>query len=180
MSSLGLSEYMPKGLIEWSPFIGAAAASGGVILVKKYAKSDSWFAANPEISGWIFSSIVAGAFYLSPSTRSAAIPAFLGGTAAALPKIIAKKAGMLTGISGLGYYQAETANPLLGMVQADQLGYATASNVAPAYGTVPGVAGAGAIAGPIADDGYGAPVNLLGAPSSHMNLARHYGATHMG
>jgi hypothetical protein len=38
---------------------------------------------------------------------------------------------------------------------------------------------AGAVAGPIADNGHGAPVNLLGPPTHHMQLAARYGATHI-
>lgn len=175
-----LGDYMPRGLMEWAPAIGAGAASGGTILARMLAPAGSWFARNAELTGILVSAAVAGGLAASPSTRAAAVPAIVGGLAAGLPMVLAKFTGV--GLSGLGYYAAETANPLLGMVRADQLnglGYATAGRQPHAYGTVPGVAGHGAIAGPIADNGGGPPVNLLGPASDHMMMASKFGATHM-
>lgn len=176
-----LGDYMPRGLMEWAPVIGAGTAASGSVLARVFGGS-SWFARNPEVSGWLLS-LAVGAGVGFMESKPAGVMIALGGTAAALPRIAEK---MAAGAGLLGYYAAETANPLLagmGMVRADQLnglGYATSGEVPRAYGTVPGVAGAGAIAGPMADNGGGAPVNLLGPATSHMALAKHYGATHMG
>ncbi len=177
-----ITDYMPRGLMEWAPVIGASAAASGSVLARMFAPPGSWFARNADVTGWLLSSAIAGAMYASPGTRPGAMMTFLGGTAAALPKILEAMLAKPAAVSGIGYYAAETANPLLagsgmGIVRADQLGYATASQQPPSYGTVPGVAGIGGVAGPTAD--MGAPINLLG-PGSHMALARHYGATHMG
>lgn len=176
----GIGEYMPRGLMEWAPVLGAGTAASGTVLARMFAPAGSWFARNAEVSGWLLSSIVAGGLAASPSTRPAAMMTFLGGTAAALPRILESIAAKSGAVSGIGYYAAETANPMLGMVRADQLGYATAGQQPRAYGTVPGVAGVGAFAGPMSDNGGGAPVNLLGPATHHMNLASKFGATHMG
>jgi len=177
-----LGDYMPRGLMEWAPVIGAGAASSGSVLARAFGGA-TWFGRNPDLTGWIIAAAAAAGVGFTKS-KDAGVMIFLGGTAVALPKILERVA---SGAGLLGYYAAETANPLLagqmGMVRADQingLGYATASQQPHAYGTVPGVAGSGAFAGPMADNGGGAPVNLLGPPSNHMSLARHYGATHMG
>lgn len=177
-----LGDYMPRGLMEWAPVIGAGAASSGSVLARAFGGA-SWFGRNPDLTGWIIAAAAAAGVGFTKS-KDAGVMIFLGGTAVALPKILERVA---SGAGLLGYYAAETANPLLagqmGMVRADQingLGYATASQQPHAYGTVPGVAGSGAFAGPMADNGGGAPVNLLGPPSNHMSLAKHYGATHMG
>lgn len=179
-----IADYMPRGLMEWAPVIGAGVATTGATMVKHVAPAGSWFARNPDLTGILLSSAVAGAMAVSDGTRPAAMMTFLGGLAAGLPRVLESLVGG-SPVAGIGYYAAETANPLLGQVQANQiagLGYATASQQPHAYGTVPGVAGAmaGAMAGPMQDRGQGAPVHLLGPGSHHMNLARHYGATHMG
>lgn len=179
----GIEEYMPRGLMEWAPVIGAGAASGGTVLARMFAPAGSWFARNAEMTGVLVSSAVAGALAISEGTRPAAAQVFFGGLAAGLPQVFASWVAKPSAVAGVGYYAAETANPMLGQVQANQLnglGYATASPTPHAYGTVPGVAGAGAMAGPMQDRGMGAPVNLLGPATHHMNLAQRYGATHMG
>jgi hypothetical protein len=171
-----LGDYMPRGLMEWAPVIGAATASGGSVLARLFGGA-SWFARNSDLTGWFLSS-AAGLGVGMTRSKDAGMMIFLGGTAVALPKILER---VVSGQGVLGYYAAETANPLLGMVRADQingLGYATAQQQPHAYGTVPGVAGA--VAGPMQDVGGGAPVNLLGPATHHMSLAKHYGATHMG
>lgn len=179
-NSLGdIGEYMPHGLMEWAPVIGAGTAGVGTVLARMFAPAGSWFSRNAEVSGVLASTAVAAGLAAMPSTRSAAMMTFIGGLAAGLPRILERYAAGPAAVAGVGYYAAETANPLLGMVRADQLGYATAGQQPRAYGTVPGVAG-GALAGPMADNGGGAPVNLLGPATHHMSLARHFGATHMG
>lgn len=176
----GIGDYMPRGLMEWAPVLGGGVAASGTVLARMFAPAGSWFARNAEVSGWLLSSAVAGAMVFSPSTKPAAMMTFLGGTAAALPRILESFLAKTSPVAGIGYYSAETANPMLGMVRADQLGYATAGQQPHAYGTVPGVAGAGAFAGPMSDNGNGAPVNLLGPATHHMSLASKFGATHMG
>lgn len=171
-----LGDYMPRGLMEWAPVIGAGAASSGTVLARMLAPAGSWFSRNSEVTGVLISSALAGGMYASPSTRGASMMVFLGGLATGLPRILERFAA--GGLAGLGYYAAETANPLLGMVRADQLGYATAGRQPHAYGTVPGVAGhGGAIAGPMSDSGNGPPVNMLGT-GDHMSMSRKFGATH--
>jgi hypothetical protein len=173
-----LGDYMPRGLMEWAPVLGAGTAASGTVLARVMAPAGSWFSRNAEMSGVLLSSAVAAALAAMPGTRPAALMTFLGGVAAGLPRILERYA-LGGGVSGIGYYAAETANPLLGMVRADQLGYATAGRQPHAYGTVPGVAG-GALAGPMADSGNGPPVNLLGhGHGDHMSMASRFGATHM-
>ncbi len=176
----GFMDYAPRGLLEAAPLIGSGTASSGAVLAGMFATPGSWFARNPDATGWLLSAGVAGVLAAMPSTRSAALMTFLGGTVTALPRILASFAAK-SAVAGVGYYQAETANPLLGMVRADQLnglGYAVAARQPHAYGTVPGVAG---VAGPMQDVGGGAPIHLLqgGGGQGPMGLAAHYGATHM-
>lgn len=179
-----IADYMPRGLMEWSPVIGAAVASGGTVLTRMWAHPGSWFASHAEATG-VLASTVLGAAIGFTKDRHAGVMIALGGLAVGLPRLLesmaAKSAITSAGTSGIGYYAAETASPLLGAYQANQLnglGYATSSVQPHAYGTVPGVAGA--MAGPMQDRGMGAPVNLLGPATHHVNLAKHYGATHLG
>lgn len=173
---MSITDYAPRGLMQWSPIIGASAATGGAVLARMVTPG-SWFGRNSELTGLLIAyGISAGLAFTGNRDEAAAVA--LTGTAAALPRVLEKLA---TG-GGFGYVTAETANPLLGMVRADQingLGYATASPQPHAYGTVPGVAGVSNFAGPMQDQGGGAPINLLGSGSNHMNLAARYGHTHM-
>lgn len=172
---MSIMDYAPRGLMDWAPAIGASAASGGAVLARMFG--NPWMASHPEATGWLTSLAVAGGFLIAGRPAEAMAVA-LTGTATVAPLVLAKGAGL----AGVGYVAAETANPLLGMVRADQLnglGYATASRVPHAYGTVPGVAGVGATAGPMQDQGGGAPINLLGPGSNHMTMAQRYGTTHM-
>lgn len=172
---MSIMDYAPRGLMEWAPVIGAGTASGGAVLARMFVPG-TWFGRNADVTGWLAALGVAGAFAFTGRAGEAAAVA-LTGTAAALPNILNRMAN-----GGLGYVAAETANPLLGMVRADQingLGYATASPQPHAYGTVPGVAGAGGFAGPMQDIGGGAPISLLGPGGNHMGLAARYGTTHM-
>jgi hypothetical protein len=177
MSSLG--DYMPNSLLEWSPAIGAGVQGVGALAARMFLSPDSWFARHSEVTGVFAAVLAAGGMALSPSTRGAVGGTIAGAVASAAPRLIESMVAKAP-VAGVGYYAAETANPMLGMVRADQingLGYATAQPQPHAYGTVPGVAGA--VAGPIADNGHGAPVNLLGPPTHHMQLAARYGATHI-
>lgn len=191
MSNLGgFMDYAPRGLLEAAPLIGSGAASSGAVLARMFATPGSWFARNPDVTGWLISLGVSGILAAIPSTRSAALMTALGGTAAGLPRILEAFATKAA-VAGVGYYAAETANPLLagagvGMVRADQLngagvGYAVAARQPHAYGTVPGVAGVGSFAGPMQDIGGGAPIQLLQGGTNHtaMGLASRYGTTHM-
>lgn len=186
MSNLGgFFDYAPRGVHEAAPLIGSGAASSGAVLARMFATPGSWSSRNADLAGLLLGAAAAGALALMPSTRSAAPMAAFGALAAALPRVLESMAAKAA-VAGVGYYAAETANPLLagpgmGMVRADQLnglGYAVANKVPHAYGTVPGVAG---FAGPMQDVGAGAPINLLGSGNSHnpMGLAGKYGTTHM-
>jgi len=175
----GLGAFMPQSVVEYSPFIGAGASGLGATLARK-GVLPAWFSARPETTGFLAGALAAALMYAFPSTRAGALMTFLGGLAARAPAILDAAIG-----GALGYTTYETANPLLGYPVANQIqgggmGYATWGDQPHAYGTVPGVAGAGggAIAGPVADTG-GNPINLLGS-GSLSNLAAHYGATHMG
>ena len=186
MSDLGgFMDYAPRGVHEAAPLIGSGAASSGAVLARMLATPGSWASRHADLTGLLVGGAAALALAISPSTRSAAPMAAFGAIAAALPRVLEAFAAKAA-VAGVGYYAAETANPLLagpgvGVVRADQLnglGYATANRVPPAYGTVPGVAG---FAGPMQDVGAGAPINLLGSGTSHnpMGLAARYGTTHM-
>lgn len=192
MSNLGgFMDYAPRGLHEAAPLIGSGVASSGAVLARMFATPGSWIARHADVTGWLISLGVGGILAIIPSTRAAALMTALGGTAAALPRVLESFAAKAA-VAGVGYYAAETANPLLagagvGMVRADQLngagvGYVTAGRQPHAYGTVPGVAGVGNFAGPMQDMGGGAPINLLqggGANHTAMGLASRYGTTHM-
>lgn len=190
MSNLGgFMDYAPRGVHEAAPLIGSGAASSGAVLARMFASPGSWASRHADFTGLLIGGAAAAALAISPSTRSAAPMAVFGAIAAALPRILESIAAKAA-VAGVGYYAAETANPLLagslGVVRADQLnglGYATANRVPPAYGTVPGVAGlgGGSFAGPMQDVGAGAPINLLGSGTNHgpMGLAGRYGTTHM-
>lgn len=178
----GLGAFMPQSVVEYSPFIGAGASGLGATLARK-GVLPAWFSARPETTGFIASVLAAAAMYAFPSTRAGALMTLLGGLAARAPALIDSALG-----GALGYTTYESANPLLGYPVANQIqgaggggmGYATWGVQPHAYGTVPGVAGAGggAIAGPTADTG-GNPINLLGS-GSLSSLAARYGSTHMG
>lgn len=175
-----ITQYMPRGLMEWAPVLGAGTASGGAMLARMLAPAGSWIAMHADAAGVIMSTIVGAAVGVTQD-KHAGVMVVLGGLAVGLPRVLESWMAKSHPVAGIGYYAAETANPLLGQVQASQingLGYATSGQVPHAYGTVPGVAGA--MAGPMQDRGMGAPVNLLGPATHHMALARHYGATHMG
>lgn len=191
MSNLGgFMDYAPRGLLEAAPLIGSGAASSGAVLARMFATPGSWFARHADMTGLLISLGVSGVLAAMPSTRSAAVMTALGGVAAALPRVLEALAAKAA-VAGVGYYAAETANPLLagpgvGMVRADQLngagvGYAVAARQPHAYGTVPGVAGVGSFAGPMQDVGGGAPIQLLQGGTNHtaMGLASRYGTTHM-
>lgn len=179
---MSIMDYAPRGLMEWAPVIGASAASGGAVLARM--SSNAWISSHPEVTGWFASLAVAGGFLIA-GRPGEAVAVALTGTATAAPLIIARASSKAESAAkgGTGYVAAEMANPMLGAIYADQLnglGYATASDVPHAYGTVPGVAGVGAFAGPMQDQGSGAPINLLGAGSNHMTMAGRYGTTVMG
>jgi hypothetical protein len=173
----GLGAFMPQGLVEYAPLIGAGASGIGSLAARR-GLLPAWFGAHPEATGLITAGLASLAMWAFPSTRGGALMTFLGGLAASAPRLIE------AAIAGtLGYTTYETANPTLGYPVANQingLGYAVASNQPHAYGTVPGVAGAGggAIAGPAMDTG-GNTINLLGS-GSLSNLARNFGSTIIG
>lgn len=178
----GFTDYLPRGLHDAAPLIGGGAASAGAVMARMYASPGSWHARNPDATGLMLSAAVAAAFAAFPSTRGASAMTLLGGIAASLPRILEGMASKK--MAGVGYYTAETANPLLagsydggmGLVQASDLnglGYATSSQVPHAYGTVPGVAG------PVQETGQGVSL-LQGASSGTGSLSARYGATHWG
>jgi hypothetical protein len=169
----------------WGAAVGAGAGTIGAIAARRLASPGGWASRWSEAVGLLTGAGASLLMVSMPGTRAAG---WMGLVAAALNNGLRVLEQVVFSGAGVGWTVTETANPMLGMVQAQQLnggfGYATAGQQPHAYGTVPGVAG---IAGPIAD-GNGPPVNLMGSgvnllghgSPSIAGLSSRYGATIMG
>jgi len=188
-----------------NPIFGALIGGGvaGITSIAVGHVSTGVLARNRELVGLAGGLAVAGAMYSMKSTRHAAVGAAVGAVLASglawLEKVIlgtvqmpAKTADAATqvaaGTSGMGMAQMRQ----LGMSQINQLGMANIGRVPKAYGTIPGVAGLGGVAGLQAVRPGTMPANLLGAstaasrqislmggPNIH-GISASYGATSVG
>lgn len=182
---LGLNQFgNPTGMERvWGAAVGAGAGSIGAIAARRLATPGGWASRWSEAVGLLVGAGASAAMIAMPGTRAAG---WMGLVSAGLNNGLRLLEQILFGggTAGVGWYATETANPHLGMVQAQQvngLGYATAGQVPHAYGTVPGVAG------PMQDNGsppvnlLGGQVNLLGGGGGSIaGLSAMYGATIMG
>jgi hypothetical protein len=183
---LGLNQFgNPTGMERvWGAAVGVGAGTVGAIAARRLATPGGWASRWSEAVGLLTGAGASLAMIAMEGTRAAG---WMGLVSATLNNGLRLLEQVLfgSGTAGVGWYATETANPLLGMVQANQvngqMGYAVAAQQPHAYGTVPGVAG------PMQDNGQppvnllGGQVNLLGGGSpSIAGLSSMYGATIMG
>jgi hypothetical protein len=207
---LGLNQYGENpGL---SPIVGALIGGGvsGITAMAVGHAGTGKLQQNRELIGLLAGLTVAGSMYAMKSTRHAAIGAAVGSmlasglawiekmvfgtvqmpaaTAEAVSQVASQVASKTTGM-GMSNIRALAG---LGIAQMQQLGIANIQKQPSAYGTIPGVAGLGGVAGLRAHAPGTMPTNLLGAPSAashHISLmggplthgiASMYGATSIG
>lgn len=180
---LGLNQFgNPTGMERvWGAAVGAGAGTIGAIAARRLAAPGGWASRWSEAVGLLVGAGASTAMIAMPGTRAAG---WMGLVAVTLNNGLRLLEQVLFGSGQVGWYTTETANPHLGMVQANQvngLGYQVAAQQPHAYGTVPGVAG------PMQDNGQppvnllGGQINLLGGGSpSIAGLSSMYGATIMG
>lgn len=181
---LGLNQFgNPTGMERvWGAAVGTGAGTIGAIAARRLGTAGGWASRNSEVVGLLTGGVVSAAMIAMEGTRAAG---WMGLVATVLNNgLRIVEQALFGGVAGVGWYTTETANPLLGMVQANQvngLGYQVAAQQPHAYGTVPGVAG------PMQDNGQppvnllGGQINLLGQGSpSIAGLSQMYGATVMG
>lgn len=191
---LGLNQFgNPTGMERvWGAAVGTGAGTIGAIAARRLATPGGWASRWSEAVGLLTG---AGASLVMVAMEGTRAAGWMGLVSAGLNNGLRLLEQVLFGggaTAGVGWYTTETANPALGLYQANQvngLGYATAGQQPHAYGTVPGVAGFGgqAMAGPMQDNGQppvnllGGHINLLGGGSpSIAGLSQMYGATIMG
>ena len=183
---LGLNQFgNPVGMDRWmGAAIGVGAGTIGAMAARRIATPGGWASRWSEAVGLLTGAGASLAMFAMEGTRAAGI---MGLVTTGLNNGLRLLEQLLfgSGTAGVGWPVTETANPLLGMVQANQVngpvGYAVAAQQPHAYGTVPGVAG------PMQDHGgppvnlLGGQVNLLGSGSPSISgLSSMYGATIMG
>lgn len=204
---LGLNSYGNNPGLHplWGVAIGGGASAISSIVAGHAAQPGSAMQRNRELVGLGVGLATAGVMYAMPSTRHAAIGAAIGAAMASglawlektllgtvqLPATVAAAASgaaAAAGTSGMGIANIQQ----LGIANMRQLGISNINKVPKAYGTIPGVAGLGGVAGLRAAPIGTMPANLLGAPNAASrqialmggpqvhNIASHYGATTTG